>query len=450
MSAPPQKGNFFQTLLIFAVIFLGINLWMNSSRSNDTRKASEVFEAMVKMNKELRANDIASDQMLYDTKIQDELKREGKPQAEIDKQRLKAVVLMADTKLKYGVQRNDTGSIDLAYTTLLSRLKTYESKPEWNEPVTVAPTEQFPATQVSAAQLYTEAGKALNSRYKNDLILGFIPGYQFIDALVAATGRVPAFSYFFAALLLAIVVRAAVWPFAQRQLMWSRQMSQLQPMVKELQESYAKKDPSGAYRTSPEFQQRMMGLYKEYGINPAGGCLPMLVQLPLFLIVYQCMLHYRFEFQNGTFLWINPATSASSNGFFAPNLGQLDFVLIVIYGISMALSTYLAPVSDPSQAKTQRLIGVGMSVFITIMMFFWPLPSAFVLYWIFLNILSTVQSLRAYRMPAPTLTKVNAPGGAVFPTNGSVNGNGSAVAPNGLFGKTGTPKVQKPKPKKKG
>jgi YidC/Oxa1 family membrane protein insertase len=65
-------------------------------------------------------------------------------------------------------------------------------------------------------------------------------------------------------------------------------------------------------------------------------------------------------------------------------------------------------------------------------MFFWPLPSAFVLYWVFTNVFATIQMLRAYRMPAPPLVKVNAPGGGVYPTdltktNGAITGKGTPV-----------------------
>ncbi len=215
-------------------------------------------------------------------------------------------------------------------------------------------------------------------------------------------------------------------------------MSQLQPIMKELKEKY--KSPS----QQQELQLKTMELYKEYGINPAAGCIPMAFQIPLFLIVYQCMLHYRFEFKNGVFLWINPAASQASHGFFAASLGEMDKILLVIYGVSMLVASLLQPVNDPNAVKQQRTIGVVVAMAVTVMMFFWPLPSAFVLYWIFTNVFSTIQSLRAYRLPLPPLQKVNAPGGGVYPQSA----NGAPTA-NGAFNHTGAPKVQKPKPKKK-
>lgn len=210
-------------------------------------------------------------------------------------------------------------------------------------------------------------------------------------------------------------------------------MQQLQPLVKELREKYE----------GQELHLKMMELYKEYGINPASGCLPMLVQLPLFFFVYQCMLQYQFDFSNGTFLWINPAMGTATHGFTARSLGAMDVPMLIIYGVSMIVTTFLAPISDPTQLKQQRIIGVVMAVMFTIGMYFYPLPSAFVLYWIFTNILSTIQSIRAYRMPVPPLQKVNAPHGAVYPNGSSTNG-----ASDGLFKSTGAPKVQKPKKKR--
>ncbi|RYG40678.1 membrane protein insertase YidC, partial [bacterium] len=210
-------------------------------------------------------------------------------------------------------------------------------------------------------------------------------------------------------------------------LMHSRQMMQLAPLTSELKEQY-KDDPQ-------QLNVRTMALYKEYGLNPVAGCAPALVQMPLFLTVYQCMLLYQFEFQKGTFLWINPAANAATRGFLGANLGQLDPILIVIYGASMIVSSLLTPVNDPAQRKQQRMIGVGAAVVFTIMMFtgLFPVVAGFVLYWTFTNIFSTLQSLRAYRMPLPPPKKVNAPSGGVFPMD--------AVRPGGLFGGAGSPAV---------
>jgi YidC/Oxa1 family membrane protein insertase len=186
--------------------------------------------------------------------------------------------------------------------------------------------------------------------------------------------------------------------------------------------------------------------------------LPAFIQFPLFITVYQFMLNYQFSFERGTFLWVNPATSAATHGFFAPNLGQRDVVMIILYGITMVTSTLLMPASDPTQAKQQKLMGVGMGLLFTVFMFTgtFPAPAAFVLYWVFTNLLATSQSLWVYRMPMPPLQKVNTKTGGVFPmppfsaksdpqpkSNGKTNGT-MPTAPKS----TGTPAKHKPKKRK--
>jgi membrane protein insertase Oxa1/YidC/SpoIIIJ len=98
-------------------------------------------------------------------------------------------------------------------------------------------------------------------------------------------------------------------------------------------------------------------------------------------------------------------------------------------------------------------MGVGVAVLFSVMMFFWPLPSAFVLYWVFTNVFATTHMLYAYRQPLPPLQKVNAPNGGVFPF-GNVTGTNGAAPKNGVSKSNGTPKVRtgtpvKHRPKKK-
>jgi YidC/Oxa1 family membrane protein insertase len=359
-----------------------------------------------------------------------------------DLKQLEAITLYSDFLMKRGLNDNNLGQIQLAFQTLSPQERFFRNRSEWKSLVfDLAPSEKYPVAKASGSEVYKTITTELDKRYKTDNIWGLFPGYQIIDFLVGLTGKTPGFSYWFAALLLAIVVRAIIWPLAQKQLLWGRQMTQLQPYMKELEEAFKKKDPSGAFKQTPEYQQKVMALYKEYGMNPVAGCLPAMAQLPLFLFVYQCMVHYRFSFEAGTFLWVNPTTAASVTGWIGHNLGEMDVPLIILYGISMVITTMLAPVSDPNMARTSRLIGVGLAVVWTVMMFFFPLPSAFVLYWIFTNIFSSLQSIRAYRMPLAPLTKKSSVTGGVIPEspkNGHVNGSA-----NGLFGKTGAPKSKK-------
>lgn len=300
-----------------------------------------------------------------------------------------------------------------AYQLLDGYRTRFSDSPVWTKPITVG--EYGGASRdVAPRALLVEARDKLSELSKRQPVWGVIPGYQLVDALVHLTGAKQAFSYWFAALLLAAVVRGAVWPLSQKQLMWGRQMSKLAPMLREIKDKF--KDPAIQQKKTTE-------LYREYGINPFAGCLPIFVQTPLFFAVYECMLHYRFEFQKGTFLWINEAVSRSTHGFTAANLGQKDTALIIFYAVTLLISTLLTPVNDPTQVKQQRTIGVAVALIFPFMMLTgaYPVPAAFVLYWTFTNILATMQSLRAYYLlPAPPLVKVNTGTGGLHPTERKV------------------------------
>ncbi|HTQ09911.1 MAG TPA: YidC/Oxa1 family membrane protein insertase, partial [Fimbriimonadaceae bacterium] len=350
--------------------------------------------------------------------------------------------------------RNDTNIMRQAFQVLAGEQRSLQGTPLWNEefpiPAAASAPQRFPWRQMSGKELYDRLTADLSARNEKDLIYGVFPGYKIVDALVKLTGSVPSFSYAFAAFLLAFLVRISVYPLVQRQLMWGRKMQQLAPLIKEIRAEFT--DKNNKVTDQAELQKRTMELYKEYGINPLAGCLPAAIQFPLFITVYQFMLRYQFAFRNGTFLWVNPQASAATHGFLAPTLGDRDYVLIILYGITMVFSTLLMPVNDPTQVKQQRLMGIGMGLMFTVFMFTgaFPTPAAFVLYWVFTNLLATIQSLRAYRMPIPPLEKVNTKPGGVFPMppfqNPGSNGktNGTIQMPKS----TGTPAKHKPKKRK--
>lgn len=365
---------------------------------------------------------------------------------------LRAGMLLADTQLKAASERVDIQRAAFANDIVVRLSKTDQNSPAWNEPITVAPSPKFPGTQVTPAQIVAELNQVSDYVGRNSKVWGFFPGFAFTDFVIHLTGAVPGFSYWFGCLLLAVLVRGLAFPFTQRQMMHGRQMQQLMPLVNEIKEQYKNK-PNG----QQELQQKTMELYKEYGLNPLAGCVPALFQMPLFWLVYYSMLEYRFEFQKGVFLWINPTTSAASHFFFARNLGEKDYLLIVFYAITMVCSTLLQPVSDPSNMRQQRLMGVGMSAVFGVMMFFWPVPSAFILYWTFSNILASAQGYRSYRLPLPPLVKKNSSSGGVFPVpsmrpgpskEGNIIPNGKNGQFNGKPKSTGAPKIHKPKKKK--
>jgi YidC/Oxa1 family membrane protein insertase len=448
MSAQPRpRSNFVQFMLIAAVVFLGMQL-LFPTRQSDTRNSEQILAEMRQMNAEGKDVTIARLAPIFDQKSREEQAGKGWTDEQVEARHVMGQVLVAHTKFKTGLDYDGRAGltqyahhkISAGQQILQNLYAKHHSTEVWNQKVAVAPDEKLPEPTVTPGSLYDAMVADLIVRNKKQSVWG-LDGYQIVDSLVAMTGRVPGLSYWVAAFILALVVRLIVFPLAQKQFIWGRQMQQLQPFVKELQKKYGVKPGTMA---PPEVQQKLqaetMALYKQYGVNPFSGCLPALIQLPLFLFVYQCMLLYKFEFTKGTFLWIAPGTKGSGFIQLAPNLGQVDHLLVLFYGVSMVVSQYLMPVSDPSNVRQQRIMGLAIALIVSVMMFFYPVPSAFILYWLFANVLATAHALWAYSRPAPALVQVQSAEGGVIP--------GATTVDPTFFKKTKASPSDEPKPKK--
>ena len=161
------------------------------------------------------------------------------------------------------------------------------------------------------------------------------------------------------------------------------EMKRVQPLMTEIREKY--KDDK------KKQNQEMMALYKTYKINPMGGCLPMLMQLPVFFALYK-MLYEAIELRHAPFFgWINDL-SAPDRLFsfdFAIPLMQPPYgipVLTLIMGASMFLQQKMSPPpGDPTQAKIMMIMPIAFTfIFINF-------SSGLVLYWLVNNILSMGQ-----------------------------------------------------------
>jgi YidC/Oxa1 family membrane protein insertase len=153
-----------------------------------------------------------------------------------------------------------------------------------------------------------------------------------------------------------------------------KQMQALQPQLNALRSKY---------RSDPQrFQREQMEIFKKQGVNPMGGCLPMVVQIPIFYALY-LTLQYSVELQGAHFLlWIK-------------DLSHKDpyYVLPILMAASMVLQTRMNPVPpDPVQAKVMQFMPYVFSVF------FFFFPAGLVLYWLVNNILSIAQQWQIQRM----------------------------------------------------
>lgn len=218
-------------------------------------------------------------------------------------------------------------------------------------------------------------------------IFTFPNQYNLMDAMVRLTGKIPWFSYAFSMLLVAVFVNLLLWPIKTVQFKSMREMYKVQPLMREIQQKYK----------GEEQQRRMMEMYREHNISPFASCLSFLtlfLQIPFFIWVYNAIRAYEFEFAKGEFLWIGSSVSHQYPNYIATSLGVQDTLLLLIYAASMFVSQRLMPVSDAAQAEQQKKMATFMTLIMLVMLFQWGLPSAFVLYWICLNVIATFQQLK--------------------------------------------------------
>ncbi len=197
-------------------------------------------------------------------------------------------------------------------------------------------------------------------------------------------------------IFLTITVRTCIWPLHAKSTHTMKRMAKLQPKMAELKEKYPD-DPT-------KLNTEMMGLYKKYGINPLGGCLPMLLQIPIFFGFYR-MLQYAVELRGQGFLWVHdlsqPDTLTTLHLPFAlPLLGEhLPInVLPVIMAISSFIQIRMTPMTgDKMQQNIMK--------FMPLMFFFfcYNFASALALYWTTQNIFSIGQTWLMSKVPEPEL-----------------------------------------------
>lgn len=186
-------------------------------------------------------------------------------------------------------------------------------------------------------------------------------------------------NYGIAIILVTIIFKLIFWPITQKGLKSMKNMQKLQPKMAKLKEKY-KGDPT-------RMNQEVMNLYKTYKVNPLGGCLPMILQIPVFFALYKVLLMC-IELRHAPFmLWITDLSAPDRLfiGVDIPYLGGIP-VLTLLMGGSMFLQQKMTPTTaDPTQAK----IMMFLPVLFTFM--FINFASGLVLYWFVNNLLAIFQ-----------------------------------------------------------
>lgn len=190
-------------------------------------------------------------------------------------------------------------------------------------------------------------------------------------------------NYGIAIMLLTLLIKLVFWPLGTKSYRAMNDMKKLQPLMTELREKY--KDDK------QRMNKEVMGLYKTYKVNPMSGCLPMIVQMPIFFGLYR-MLYQAIELRHAPFMgWVNDLSAPDRlfNFDFAIPFMQAPYgipVLTIIMGGTMFLQQKMSPsTGDPMQAKMMML----MPLFMTFI--FINFPAGLVLYWLVNNVLSIGQ-----------------------------------------------------------
>lgn len=176
-----------------------------------------------------------------------------------------------------------------------------------------------------------------------------------------------------AIIIITFVVKICLIPLSLMQFKSQLRMKSIQPQLEELKKKYSSKDS----KTQQEYQKEMMKLFKENNASPLNGCLPMLIQLPIFSAIYYAIMRTE-EIKISNFLWVN--------------LGHIDpyYILPIIASITMYLQIKITSVNISSEQKMQNKIAYFLSPFM-ILVFGCISPSGLVLYWVTGNIFGILQ-----------------------------------------------------------
>lgn len=205
-------------------------------------------------------------------------------------------------------------------------------------------------------------------------------------------------NYGVAIILLTLIIKAITWPLQSIANHSGKRMQALAPKLKELQ---------AKYKDQPEkLQVETFAMYKEYGVNPFGGCLPALVQMPVFFSLY-FMLQNAVELRGQSFLWVHDLTQPDSIvtftlPFIVPFIGghfSLNLLPIMVTGLTMVMMRMTPQIGDPTQAKVAQFMPL---IFLFI---FYNFAAALSLYYVINNMVSIFQIHRNLKKPLPVLER---------------------------------------------
>ncbi|MBM7557766.1 YidC/Oxa1 family membrane protein insertase [Halanaerobacter jeridensis] len=233
-------------------------------------------------------------------------------------------------------------------------------------------------------QIKLDSKDNIKAVYKNgevavDLVqdFGFIGNFmqKLLNTLYDFTN-----SYGLAIILLTAIIRIILFPLISKQTKSMKKMQKIQPMIEELKEKYDDQEKQ---------QEEMMNLYQKYKINPAAGCLPLLVQMPILIALFRALKGWN-ALQTESFLLI-------------PDLSQPYIPLVILTGLAMFAQSHLQQkFSGGSQGSKAAYF---MPLLIVVIGF--SFPAGVLLYWLTSNLAMTAQQYIIYQQPDPELEAID-------------------------------------------
>lgn len=237
-----------------------------------------------------------------------------------------------------------------------------------------------------------ETLKAYNVGLEKAIELGKLRFFSVfvLKAMMWLKGFIP--NYGLIIIILSILTKVLFYRLTHKSFKSMKDMQKLQPKLKELQEKY-KNDKE-------KLNKATMEMYKEAGVNPLGGCLPLLFQMPVFIALFN-VLRNTIELRDAPLgLWINDLSTPDvlfDFGVNLPLLGSEFHLLPILMGGAMVLQSKLggSPTGDAGPAAQTKMMSTMMPIVFTFI--FYSMPSGLVLYWLVNNILSIIQQYYVHR-----------------------------------------------------
>jgi len=196
-------------------------------------------------------------------------------------------------------------------------------------------------------------------------------------------------SYALAIVILTVFIKAVLFPLNQKQSRSMRQMQLAQPLMEEINKKYA--------GNKQKQSEEMMKLYQKLHLNPMAGCLPLLIQMPIIIVLYQGMIHFMPQFpEYNSFFWVANLSVPS-----AQEAGLIGWIFPVLAGLATFGQSYLMSGKTAQSNSTAKIM-----LYFTPVMMIWigrTVPAGVCLYWVVFSILGTIQQFYINKKPVPEI-----------------------------------------------